>query len=324
LIFDNSGQDQNLLDFPVLVVLFDPDRIEYGSTQDQGQDIRFLDDGGSVPLSHEIEQWDEGGSSFIWVKVPQIDALSDTDFIWMYYDHGSAGNGEDPPGTWNAGYRAVWHLNELVSDGGTSGSHLDSTDNANHGSQNRNGPGPGISSGGQQFDGSEDYIRVGNLGLWITGDQITLGAWARPSGSLCNWPHVIGAGSDGRYWQIMWETAEDHWHGALRIDGTWTFMDGAPGTFDDWNYVVLRYNGTSIDFFVDGDLLVGHDRTGNLDVLTSTLRIGDNPNLSPRDFGGDIDEVRISEVARSDGWIRAQFLSMSDAGFVSYGSPEIQ
>ena len=39
------------------------------------------------------------------------------------------------------------------------------------------------------------------------------------------------------------------------------------------------------------------------------------------DFCGKIDEVRVSAIARSPAWIRAQYLSMSDS-FITYGWPE--
>ncbi|RLE11923.1 hypothetical protein DRJ04_07140 [Candidatus Aerophobetes bacterium] len=93
LVFDNSGQTENLVDFPVLVKL-NSSRIDYSSTQDNGEDIRFVDPDGTV-LSYEIESWDESGASIVWVKVPQIDGGSTTDYIWMYYGNSSATDGQN-------------------------------------------------------------------------------------------------------------------------------------------------------------------------------------------------------------------------------------
>jgi hypothetical protein len=114
LTFDNSSRGSSLLDFPVLVVL-DGGWFDYSQTQDAGQDLRFFDDDGSTPLPYEIEEWNEAGTSYVWVKVPQIDANSDTDFIWMYYGDPTAVDDQDPPGVWTAGYVAVWHLDETGS-----------------------------------------------------------------------------------------------------------------------------------------------------------------------------------------------------------------
>ena len=49
------------------------------------------------------------------------------------------------------------------------------------------------------------------------------------------------------------------------------------------------------------------------------IRLNQRNSVSTsRDFHGSIDEVRISNVARSDDWIMAEFLSMSDL-FITYG-----
>ena len=38
-----------------------------------------------MPLSYEIEKWDDGSETAeVWVKVPQIDAATTTDFIWIF------------------------------------------------------------------------------------------------------------------------------------------------------------------------------------------------------------------------------------------------
>ena len=49
------------------------------------------------PLPYEIEKWDETGTSFVWVKVPQIPASSSADFIYLYYDHGAESHAQNAP-----------------------------------------------------------------------------------------------------------------------------------------------------------------------------------------------------------------------------------
>ena len=93
LSFDNTAQTENLADVPVLVTL-DATRIDYGQTQNNGEDLRFVDGDGTV-LAHEIEEWNEGGTSYVWVKVQQVDGSSDTDFIHMYYGNAVAADGQN-------------------------------------------------------------------------------------------------------------------------------------------------------------------------------------------------------------------------------------
>src|SRR3990167_5742171 len=111
ITFDNSAQAENLTNFPVLVKL-DSTRIDYANTQDSGQDIRFADSDGTTLLSYEIEKWDETGSSFVWVKVPQIDTSSNTDYIYMYYGNSEASDAQSANGVWDSNFKSVWHLKE--------------------------------------------------------------------------------------------------------------------------------------------------------------------------------------------------------------------
>ncbi|NIQ77219.1 MAG: DUF2341 domain-containing protein, partial [Anaerolineae bacterium] len=127
ITFNNVVPGQNLFNFPVLIKL-DSSRIDYAKTKTLGEDIRFVDADGTTVLSHEIEKWDEAGTSYVWVKVPQIDGPSNTDYIWMYYG-ADASDGQNPNGVWSNGYVGVWHLKEDPS--GTPPQMKDST-NANH------------------------------------------------------------------------------------------------------------------------------------------------------------------------------------------------
>ena len=82
ITFDNSAQASNLISFPVLIEL-DASRVEYDLTQNAGQDLRFVDADDATGLDRQIELWDETGTSYIWVRVPQVNESSSTDFIYM-------------------------------------------------------------------------------------------------------------------------------------------------------------------------------------------------------------------------------------------------
>ena len=72
--------------------LTDGVNIDYSQTQNNGEDLRFFDANGTA-LSYDIEQWNESGDSYVWVRVPKIDAGSTTDSIWMYYGNAVAPEG---------------------------------------------------------------------------------------------------------------------------------------------------------------------------------------------------------------------------------------
>ena len=94
--FKNQGRGQ-LTDFPVLVRL-DSARVNYDELQDEGADLRFIDADQQTELPHDIELWAPGGASFVWVRVPLIDAGSGADHIWLYFNNDSASAPEPAQG----------------------------------------------------------------------------------------------------------------------------------------------------------------------------------------------------------------------------------
>src|SRR3989338_10499575 len=168
ITFDNTDASlgvtsENLTNFPVLVKL-SSSNIDYTKTQDSGQDIRFTDTDGS-DLAYEIEKWDETGTSWVWVKVPQIDINSSTDYIYLYYGNTSATDHQQATSVWSNSYAAVWNLKE--SGDGTVGEYKDATSvNNGQGGGGTSSAVPTLSNSGQldgaqSFDGG-DYIATAN------------------------------------------------------------------------------------------------------------------------------------------------------------------
>ncbi|MGH7253902.1 MAG: DUF2341 domain-containing protein, partial [Nitrospiraceae bacterium] len=175
LTFNNAAQAENLVNFPVLVVL-NSSRIDYGLTQNQGQDLRFTDSDGVTLLAHEIEKWDEAGTSYVWVKVPQIDASSTTDHIWMYYGNATVADGQDAGPVWSNGYAGVWHLGE-----GGNTTRQDSTCNNNDVADTTTVAAATGKVGGAADFVPTDYLTLSDaaaVGLEM-GTQFTLEAWAK-------------------------------------------------------------------------------------------------------------------------------------------------
>jgi hypothetical protein len=321
LTFDNSFRGEDLQDFPVLVVL-DNGWFDYTQVRSAGEDLLFVDADNTTVLAHEIEQWDKSGTSYIWVKVPQIDAWDDADYIWMYYGNEDAPDRQQPAAVWTQGYVAVWHLNENATDEQSSATHYDSTSNDNDGTQNNSEDAGGFIGRGQYFDGSNDYIEVPGAGLQLTGDEMTIEAWARPTGEPHQYSHVAGAGSSGRHWQLWWDSAFNAWHGRLRVNGdSGGLWPSNTGGYNVWNYLALLYDGSERRIYRDAGEIEWESASGNLDATGSVFRIGDTPNLSPREFRGYIDEVRISNIYRTDEWLDAQHWSMRD-WLITFGPEE--
>jgi hypothetical protein len=322
LTFDNLQVDENLTDFPVLVCL-DTTNIDYNQTQDNGGDIRFVDLDGTV-LKHEIEKWDETGTSYVWVKVPQIDASPATDHMWMYYGNPLAPDGQDPTQVWTNGFAAVWHLSETT--GGT-GAIKDSTANNNDGTDYHT---PTLGATGQidgavDLNGTDEWIFVDDdNSLDIT--EGTLEAWVNPDvqGGGNGWDRLVGKElnnlTDAYVLLISNDDGDaDLWScdagaGRDRIRGVTTVQK------DVWTYVVGTRNATAntSSIYLNGGLDVSAADNNNFCQTYHPVRIG----ASNVDFlDGTVDEVRISSVPRSAEWIEAQYKSMT-CGLIKFGAQE--
>ncbi|MBW2454863.1 MAG: DUF2341 domain-containing protein [Deltaproteobacteria bacterium] len=326
LSFANSEGSENLADFPVLVALR-PTHFGYSYAQPGGADLRVVDADHTTELPFEIEEWTAGGASFVWTKVPRIDAGSTSDHIWLYYGNPDAPDGQNAASVWSDGFQAVWHLGDAAPDEATSGVHHDSTGHGNDGSQHHNarvGSATGAIGGAAQFDGTNDYITVSPAGLSITGAAITITARAQLASEPIDFPHVIGAGGDGRYWQLYWiktGMTGNGWAGRLRVSGWTENVTPELGQIGAWTQLALVYDGAAVTLYHQGTAAASLPVTGALEEVTGDIRIGGNPALSPRDFSGVIDEVRIANVARSPAWLAADVASQAGA-LVQVGSEE--
>ncbi len=321
LRFDNTGQAQSLVDFPVLVTL---DSSVVDKCMPQGEDLRFVDVDGTV-LSHEIEEWDLGGEALVWVNVPQIDGASSDDSIWLYFDNPAATDLQQAAAVWNSEYLAVWHLrDDPVSVGGNE--IIDATSNAHFGTSQGAMTSEDVVDGqigkGLDFDGSDDYLSSALASDTFT--ELTFSAWfrARDAGAvadnllaqrlvsqkrtLSNSRAALGVNRDriASYW----------WNGDHNVAEGTTVLE--PGVL---YHATLSFEGSTFVLFLDG-LEEARWQEPNLTAPSvDDVRIGHQSLAEGRYLNGVIDEVRVSNIARSSDWIRAQYLSQSGA-FVSIES----
>ncbi len=283
LVFDNLSQTQDLADFPVLVTL-DASRIDYAQTDNAGHDLRFVDRDGTV-LAHEIEEWNEAGTSYVWVKAPQIDGNSNTDFIWMYYGNPSAPNGEDATNVWRTDYKAVWHLDETAS------THFDSTANNQDLNQSVGGVNKSASGkvdGADEFDGLNDYLsRTGaDVPLQITGD-LTLEAWiwmdSYPGDSTFDMgtdAAVIefagfgdGDSAENYLYSLIVQNNGDIALGHESGTGTNHFQDmGVSLTLNEWHQLTAVRDAAAMEWklFLDGAPREAHSLTQRTQMMVAT------------------------------------------------------
>ena len=322
LTFDNSAQSENLVNFPVLVKL-DSSRIDYTSIEPDGADIRFVDSDGSTLLDYEIEEWNEGGNSFIWVRVPQVDGSSSTDFIWIYYGNNIVVDDQDPNGVWNSGFKGVWHLKEDPGSG-NSGDILDSTINGNDGtaeaSMDTADHVTGQIGDAIDFDGTDDNIEVADsVSLHDFTDKITVEAWIKPELGSSGWRTIVSKfDQPGDVKDLYFMMNNNSLGMAIDAPQPTDWIPGVSISTAAWTYVVFTYDGSDEILYKDSINLASASVSGSLGLSgnTNPLYIAYN-SVWGEVFQGTIDELRISNVARSADWISAQYESMQD-NFITY------
>jgi len=314
----SDDQQENLLDFPVLVTL-DSGVLDYGLIQADGDDLRFLDADGHM-LSHEIDDWDPGGVSQIWVRVPQVNAYNITDHIWLYYGNPVVSSLEAPTAVWSADYVGVWHLSDFD----------DSTANANNGANDGTASEPGVIADAIDVDDDGDGERVevaDSASLDNIQDELTASLWVyRETNQGGYATGMARAIADGGY-DIFWLGFLDNDYLFLTsiTDGSDRELRPSSPTppLDQWFYLAGTYNGRKMRLFVDGEQIGVREETGTLPTDDNPFSIGGNDNSASwtEQLEGFIDEVRLQSVTRGPAWMLAEHWSMSDA-LILYDSPQ--
>jgi hypothetical protein len=318
-----------LKDFPVLISIIDSDvaGVETGN----GSGIVFTDGNGQrVPF--EIESYDaRTGALIAWVKVPYLSPTIDS-VICLYYGVPATVNAHDKEALWSDGYLGVWHL------GMGDSLAKDSTAHALHGSMSTAPvlPAAGIIGSAGQFAGyrpptylnSPRFLQMGTGTLLQNTDsnQLTLEAWikrASPNdgGTIIN---AGGGGVGGYSWSVGGTGA------GAQTNRIYLFKSGAASiaphgdvpTDTEWHSLVAVFNGSALTSYVDGRPQETMSVAANtFDPAASPLTIGSYDNAN--DFFGTLDEIKVSNVARSSDWILTEFNNQhSPATFVRPTDPE--
>ena len=323
ITIDHTKVAVTLTDFPVLISLSTDTELA-GNAQDDGDDILFTTTDGVTKINHEIETFNgTSGQLVAWVKVPGLSSSADTD-IYMYYGNSGAGNQENATFVWDSNYQMVQHLEETT---GGANAIQDSTSNTNHGTDNNSLTlnAAGKINGADGFDGSDDYISVADSNsLDITGN-ITLEAWINPTTKDANHRRILvkshSSWAEPYYMYSLW----------IHNDGLgFGFYDGASRHWatkgaiatGSWQYVAATHNGTHQEWFINGSSVGTANVTAAIAANSEPLLIG-KALAATTLFHGTIDEVRISDTARSSGWILTSYNNQSSpSGFYTLGTEQ--
>ena len=90
-----------------------------------------------------------------------------------------------------------------------------------------------------------------------------------------------------------------------------------------WYHLVGAYDGSHLTAYLNGTAGTPASVSGSIANDSQITEIGYNTTYSPQSWNGSIDEVRISNIARSAGWITTEYNNQnSPSTFLSEGSQE--
>jgi hypothetical protein len=331
ITIDNTKVSATLTDFPVYVDLDDMPDAFFASVKSDGSDIRITQSNGTTEQAREVVVIDTSGKTGeIHFKGSSISSSTDTDFYIYYGNSGASEPAEDATygreNTWDVNFKAVYHLQEIPE--GTPPHMLDSTAGDNDGTAVTMVSGDSVPSQiekGLDMDGT-DYVDCnGNV---TDPTNITLESWINVNAITAEYGLMGKRGSPtgnvGWYFGFKGSVAGD----PLQFSnfGDWDQLSDASGIVaDTWYHVAVTYNLVNIIFYIDGAELSSHARTTAIDVSSNNLFLGALNQLGTAivKFNGTLDEMRISDTARSADWISAQYNNQdSPSTFYSVGAQE--
>ena len=308
---------ETLTDFPVLIRL-SPTELP-GFAYDQmlsppHGDLRFSTLNGEQLLSHEVETWNPLGTSYIWVKLPQLSTGTQLRIWW-----GKAGQSPPPATpTWSA-FNGIWHLDDALgfaADSSPNGISATSTALVSATT--------GVIPGTADLNGTSSTVAINNTAA-LNPSLISVEAWVKTS-SATGIPSIFNkdqsSGGTNRVWQFRLNAGKPEFI-VFNASSNATAASSTVVNDNQFHHLCGTWDGTTIRMYVDGTLKGSTAFSGFLKPNQSNKAfIGRGENLTPNYFTGSIDEVRLSPVARSADWIRATFDNQKPAAtFLTAGTP---
>jgi hypothetical protein len=296
---------ETLTGFPLLVRLDSTKLPGFSYSQmlsSVGADLAFTSEDGLQVFDHEIESWDESGTSFIWVRVPTLTAQSKLR-IWWGKSGESTPSAPARAATWSSGFGGVWHLNQSL------GFQTDSSSNALSGTSTAltNGS-TAVIPKSVALNGTTSTVTIPNAAA-LNPSFISVEAWVKTTSTgLCS---IISkdktATPAGRVWQFRVNAGKVEF---IPFNATTNanLLSTAVVNDGEFHHVCATWDGSTARVYVDGlpsgsVAFSGSLRTGQ----ANAAYIGRMETGAPNYFPGTLDEVRLSQTARSENWVKASY-----------------
>lgn len=301
----------NSSNFPIYVTLLSDDLKTLANggkvSNDNGYDIVwFADIDRTIALPFEIESYNGATGAYkAYVKVPTLSVSAPTVLYFAYGNRGINLSQESVSSVWSNGFVAVYHLEDGVTlNTASSVTSAPPLTNTNSVAATTGLVGLGAGS----FNGTSNSLEsIGGTPV-ISSYPFTLEGWIKPA-SLSNGRPVVNLGESvtgGTAYNIHIRST-----GAVRaIAGGAFATTTAVLTTNTIHYVTGVFDtSSSRTIYLDAANAVTNTTAGPTPGIVDDLSIGcqDAAGVRTFFFPGVIDEVRISNVSRSQSWITATY-----------------
>ncbi len=319
-----------LTDFPALVRLSPSlNGFNYAKCAANGADLRFSDaDGNLIPC--EIDTWNPGDTSLVWVKVPNLTRLT------VVYGHYGCATPDamNPNDVWDENYVGVWHLGEsslpLKESSGVSTPFSRATGSFES-NPSAHFAAPAVIGGGFKLNGG-----AANCAVFaaddpdLTGFQnLTMEFWVRQDATFSYSMSLLGKAATGssdysyRGYVAAGEKKLQMLFSNTGTAGTLSYTWEFPA-LSTWYYYAFAYDHATHTRFIrrNGSEIGNYDtQTFGGPIFDSNAEFSLGGAISgTTPFKGQIDELRISKIARSPAWLKATYDTVNNASFATYGA----
>ena len=313
ITFPNYPASEPLTNFPAVLALGTQAGFDYGQfASGSNADLRFTDASGTLELNYEIEQWNPGGTSYVWVQVPVL--TNGAGIIAYWGKSGVSAPAYTTNGvTWAQDYKAVWHMC----------STNDSTSNRwDFSISGPATPAPGAVANGYSFPMAFSTGRCDGVN-WSPGTQFSV-SWAQylPADGIAaiilghGWWGVNGgfvAMASGSGWEI----------GTYQYGNNVRFYSSTtPNSVDfgQWDYYTFTFDNGLATFYKNGWQSIYTTNGMWAPSAWTWFEVWDAMGYSwSTAYTAVRDEVELSTVARSSNWVWACYMNeASNSVFAGY------
>lgn len=286
-----------------------------GNARSDGFDIRFTADDGTTLLNYERDVFSVTGGAatgLLRVAVPSWSALVPTT-VYMYYGKADAPDVSNGPATFDANFVGVYHGGD-----GTTLSVADSSASANHGTNNGATAAAGQVGGAMEFVAT-DHVDLGAAAsLDITGN-FTLSAWINASDVVQG---VIVGKHDANVSGYLLLVLNGKAQVVTNHTGVNVAESAATLSAGVWYHVCGLLRDGTLEVYINGTIDGSASGKQSPTSHATAAFLGELAGLY-WDFAGLIDELRISNVARSAAWIAAEYGTIAaPATWQTWGAEE--